>query len=79
MAVSRSTNKTLKFIQDWGFTPSMDDFDIDRIDTAEPIFTPKSDIVGTFRFLTKNTVDIYDTNVVPTDELTASGSRTITF
>lgn len=63
---------TIKFIQDWNFTPSMDDFDIDRIDTGKPIFTRKSDIIGTFNFLTKNTTDIYDTTDPSTDELTAT-------
>jgi len=57
---SGATTDVLQFIQDWEFTPSMDDFDIDKIDTAEPIFTKKSDIVGTFAFTTKNTVDVYD-------------------
>ena len=55
-----ATTDTLEFIQDWEFTPSMDDFDIDHIDTGKPIFTKKSDIVGTFEFTTKNTVDVYD-------------------
>jgi len=45
----------------------MSDFDIDRIDTAEPIFTKKSDILGTFTFDTVNTVDFYDTSGNPTD------------
>lgn len=54
-----SDTDTLQFIQDWSFTPSMDDFDIDRIDTGKPIYTPKSDIKGTFFFNTKNTTDVY--------------------
>ncbi len=53
-------NKTLQFIQNWEFTPNMSDFDIDRIDTAAPIFTKKSDILGTFSFNPKNTVDFYE-------------------
>jgi len=53
-------NKTLQFIQNWEFTPNMADFDIDRIDTADPIFTKKSDILGTFSFNPKNTVDFYE-------------------
>jgi len=67
-----SITDTIKFIQDWDFTPSMDDFDIDRIDTGIPIFTRKSDIIGTFSFLTKNTTDIYDITDPSTDELTAT-------
>lgn len=63
---------TIKFIQDWTFTPSMADFDIDNIDTADPIFTPKSDIKGTFNFVMKNTIDIYDNTIPPNDDLTAS-------
>lgn len=53
-------NKTLEFIKNWNFTPNMSDFDIDRIDTAAPIFTKKSDILGTFSFNTVNTVDFYE-------------------
>ena len=52
--------KALALIQNWNFTPNMADFDIDRIDTAKPIFTKKSDIIGTFQFDAKNTVDFYD-------------------
>lgn len=67
-SIDGGTNtETLKFIQDWGFTPSMDDFDIDKIDTAEPIFTPKSDIVGDFDFLYKNTIDVVETVNPPVD------------
>ncbi len=67
-----TNTNTIKFIQDWEFIPSMADFDIDRIDTGEPIFTRKSDILGTFRFVTKNTIDVYDATDPPTDDLTAS-------
>ena len=52
--------KRLALIQNWTFTPNMADFDIDKIDTADPIFTKKSDILGSFSFNTKNTVDFYD-------------------
>lgn len=54
------TISDLLLIKNWTFTPNMSDFDIDRIDTAEPIFTKKSDILGTFTFQTVNTVDFYD-------------------
>ena len=53
-------NKILQFIQNWEFTPNMADFDIDKIDTAAPIYTKKSDIIGTFSFNPKNTVDFYE-------------------
>jgi len=53
-------NKILQFIQNWSFTPNMADFDIDKIDTAAPIYTKKSDIIGTFSFNPKNTVDFYE-------------------
>lgn len=52
--------KVLKMIKNWTFTPNMSDFDIDKIDTAAPIYTKKSDILGTFQFDTVNTVDFYD-------------------
>lgn len=52
--------KRLALLKNWNFTPNMSDFDIDRIDTAEPVFTKKSDILGTFNFDSVNTVDLYD-------------------
>ena len=52
--------KRLALLKNWTFTPNMSDFDIDRIDTAKPVFTKKSDILGTFQFDTVNTVDFYD-------------------
>jgi hypothetical protein len=52
--------KRLLLLQNWNFTPNMADFDIDKIDTAAPIFTKKSDIIGSFSFNTKNTVDFYE-------------------
>ena len=53
-------NKSLALVKNWNFTPNMSDFDIDRIDTAAPVFTKKSDILGSFSFNPKNTVDFYD-------------------
>lgn len=47
-------------IKNWNFTPNMSDFDLDRIDTAAPIYTKKSDVLGTFQFDTVNTVDFYN-------------------
>ncbi len=64
-----------QFIQDWEFRPNMAEFDIDKIDTAAPIFTKKSDILGTFSFNTKNTIDIYD----QTDPPTATSDFTVSF
>lgn len=52
--------KRLGLIKNWNFTPNMSDFDIDKIDTARPVYTKKSDILGTFSFDTVNTVDFYD-------------------
>lgn len=52
--------KRLALVKNWNFTPNMSDFDIDRIDTSSPVFTKKSDILGTFNFDTVNTVDFYD-------------------
>lgn len=53
-------NKSLALVKNWNFTPNMSDFDIDKIDTAAPIYTKKSDILGTFSFDTVNTVDFYE-------------------
>ena len=58
--VDAGGTKALAFVKNWNFTPNMSDFDIERIDTAAPIFTKKSDILGTFSFDTVNTVDFYD-------------------
>ena len=53
--------KRLTLVKNWNFTPNMSDFDIDRIDTGVPIFTKKSDILGTFNFDTVNTIDFFET------------------
>ena len=66
------SNDTLKFIQDWNFTPSMANFDIDNIDDATPIFSPKDDILGEFSLDFKNAIDIYDTSNDSDDLLTAT-------
>lgn len=58
--VDNTGNRQLAMIKNWTFTPNMSDFDIDKIDTATPIYTPKSDILGTFQFSSVNTVDFYD-------------------
>lgn len=64
--------KKLTFATAWNFTPSMDEWDIDRIDTAAPIFTKITDILGTFLFSLKNLVSLYDTAAPPTDPLLLS-------
>ena len=64
--------KKLAFASAWNFTPSIDEWDIDRIDTAAPIFTKITDIVGTFSFNLKNLVSLYDTAKPPTDALSLS-------
>lgn len=62
----------LSFATAWNFTPAMDEWDIDRIDTAAPIFTKVNDILGTFSFNLKNLVSLYDTAADPTDDLLLS-------
>lgn len=56
----------------WVFTPNMTEWDIDRIDTAAPIYTKKSDILGTFTFTLKNQLEFYDTALPSADPLTPS-------
>ena len=46
----------LAFATAWNFTPNLDGFDIDRIDSAAPIYTQTSDVRGTFSFSLKNAV-----------------------
>ncbi len=58
--IDNTGTRRLGLIKNWNFTPNMSDFDIDKIDTAAPIFTKKSDILGTFQFDSVNTVDFYD-------------------
>jgi len=53
--------KVLQMLKNWNFTPNISDFDIDRIDTAAPIYTEKSDVLGTFSFDTASTIDLYAT------------------
>ena len=59
----------LSFVTAWNFTPSMGEWDIDRIDSAAPIFTPITDIKGTFSFNVKNAVSLYDTALPATDRV----------
>jgi len=54
---------TFAFIKNWTLNPNVDDFDIDRIDSAKTIRTKKSDILGAFDFTTKNTTEIYDGSI----------------
>lgn len=62
----------LAFATGWNFTPSMDDWDQDLIDTAVPIFTKKSDILGSYSFNLKNAVSLYETAATPIDPLSLS-------
>lgn len=62
----------LSFATGWNFTPSMDAWDADKIDTAEPIFTKISDVLGTFSLDLKNTISLYDTALPPTNPLLLS-------
>jgi len=67
-----SNAKKLAFATAWNFTPSMDEWDVDRIDTAGPIYTKVNDILGTFSFNLKNLVSLYDTAASPSDDLLLS-------
>jgi len=62
----------LVFVTGWNFTPSMDEWDTDKIDTAGPIFTKVNDILGTYSFDVKNAVSLYDTLLPATDPLLLS-------
>lgn len=64
--------KKLAFATAWNFTPSMDAWDIDRIDSGKPIFTKISDNLGPFSINLKNLVSLFDTAKPPTDELLLS-------
>lgn len=64
--------KKLAIVSAWNFSPSMAEWDTDRIDTAKPIFTKISDVLGTFSFNIKNLVSLYDTAKPPTDPLLLS-------
>ncbi len=63
MTSTVGNTNTVEFIQNWNFNPNISDFDIDRIDSAAPIFTKKSDILGSFDFETVNTTEIYDGSI----------------
>ena len=60
------------FATTWNADFNMDDFDEDKIDTGAPIFTKKSDIIGTFSFSLKNLISLYDTALPSADELLIS-------
>jgi len=63
MDSTAGNTSTLAYIQNWNFNPNMADFDITRIDSAKPIFTKKSDILGAFDFEVGNTTEIYDSSI----------------
>lgn len=44
----------------------------DRIDDGTPVFTRAGDVMGTFKFLLKNTVDLYDSVNPPVSQETVS-------
>lgn len=67
-----TNTKKLTIVSAWNFSPSMDEWDVDRIDTSKPIFTKISDVLGTFSFNIKNLVSLYDTVNPPTDPLLLS-------
>ena len=69
--VGANTNQ-LKFIQD--METNFDDANLerDRIDNGDSVFTRVGDVLGTFRFRTKNSVDLYDSVTPPTNTLTIS-------
>ncbi len=62
----------LAIVSAWNYTPSMDDFDIDRIDSAKPIFTPITDKRGTFSVNLKNTISLYETLATPVNDILLS-------
>lgn len=60
------------FVSNWNFTASMSEFDIDRIDSGIPFYTPITDIKGTFSFDVKGAVSLFDTLAVPADKVLLS-------
>jgi len=48
------------FIQDANLTIDDANLERDRIDNGKSVFTRLGDVIGTFGFRTKNTVDLYD-------------------
>ncbi len=67
-----TNTKKLSIISGWDFSPSMDAWDVDRIDTGKPIYTRISDNLGAFSFNIKNLISLYDTAKPPTDNLSLS-------
>ena len=64
------------FATAWTADFNMDNFDSDLIDSAAPVFTKKSDIIGTFSFSLKNLISLYDTAATPSNELLISAMVT---
>jgi len=62
----------IAFASAWNFTQSMGEWDIDRIDSAAPIFTEITDIKGTFSFNLKNLVSLYSSTKPSVDPLLLS-------
>lgn len=60
------------FIQEIEMAVDDTDVERDRIDDGSPVFTRIGDVLGPFRFLLKNTVDLYQGTTPATDSWLAS-------
>jgi len=60
------------FIQDADFNIDDANLERDRIDNGKSVFTRLGDVIGTFGFRTKNTVDLYDIVTPATNTVTVS-------
>lgn len=60
------------FIQEIEMAVDDTDVERDRIDDGSPVFTRIGDVLGPFRFLMKNTVDLYQNTTPATSQQLAS-------
>lgn len=60
------------FASGWNFTPSMTEFQVDRIDSADPIYTRISDVIGTFTVNLKSASSLFDPLATPANEVLLS-------
>ena len=70
--IGSSNTKSLKFVKDMEVILDDVDTDEDLVDTGEPVYSPKSDKLGSFKFNWKNTIDLFDSVVPATNQQTVS-------
>ena len=70
--IGSSNTKSIKFVKDMTAELTEVDADEDYVDDGSPVYTPVGDKLGTWSFLLKNSIDLFDSVVPATNQQTAS-------